>query len=189
MELNNTFYRLPAEEQFERWAAATPPGFRFAVKTPRSITQFGRLDEIATFCERVRALADRLGPILVRLPDARPRDDGFVRLLLDSFDPDLQIALDLRDASWDGVEPLLSEWGAARVGALGESAAFSYLRLRQPPYDEPALRSLADELRGPLRRGGTVYCYFKHEDDPSGPRYAERLLSLVSDDASLPGSR
>jgi uncharacterized protein YecE (DUF72 family) len=137
----------------------------------------------------VRALGDRLGPILVRLPDTRPRDDGFVRLLLDSFDADLQIALDLRDASWDGVEPLLGEWGAVRVGAPLDTAPFSYVRLRQPPYDEPALRALAEELRRPLCAGAAVFCYFKHEDDPSGPRYAERLLALVGDEASLPGSR
>ena len=30
VELNTTGYRLPAEEQFRRWAAATPDGFRFA---------------------------------------------------------------------------------------------------------------------------------------------------------------
>ena len=30
VELNSTFYQLPSEEQFERWAAETPPGFRFA---------------------------------------------------------------------------------------------------------------------------------------------------------------
>ena len=28
VELNTTGYRLPAEEQFERWAEQTPPGFR-----------------------------------------------------------------------------------------------------------------------------------------------------------------
>src|SRR2546423_14156212 len=30
VELNTTGYRLPAEEQFRRWAGQTPAGFRFA---------------------------------------------------------------------------------------------------------------------------------------------------------------
>ena len=34
VELNTTGYRLPAEEQFGRWAEQTPPGFTFAVKLP-----------------------------------------------------------------------------------------------------------------------------------------------------------
>ena len=32
VELNTTGYRLPAEEQFRRWAEQTLPGFRFAPK-------------------------------------------------------------------------------------------------------------------------------------------------------------
>src|SRR5215216_506731 len=47
VELNTTGYRLPAELQFERWAAATPPGFRFAPKLNAL-----RLSEIGTFEER-----------------------------------------------------------------------------------------------------------------------------------------
>jgi uncharacterized protein YecE (DUF72 family) len=143
-----------------------------------SITHFGRIDEIGTFCERLRALGDRLGPVLVRLHDTRPRDDGYVRLLLDSFDPDIAVALDLRDPSWDGVEPLLSEWGAVRVGALAAEAPFRYLRLRQPPYDDEALSSWADRLRPLLEAGVVVYCYFRHEKEPTAPRYAERLRAL-----------
>jgi uncharacterized protein YecE (DUF72 family) len=179
VELNNTFYRLPAHEQFERWAAATPAGFRFAVKMTRSITYWGRVDEVATFSESVRALGNRLGPILVRLHDTRPRDDGFLRLLLDSIDPQLEVALDLRDPSWDGVEPLLEGRNAVRVGQLESGAAFRYLRLREPPYDDEALRAWAERIRPLVARGIAVHCYFKHEDEPTAPRYAERLMALI----------
>jgi uncharacterized protein YecE (DUF72 family) len=179
VELNNTFYRLPAEGQFERWAAATPLGFRFAVKMTMSITHWGRLDEVSTFCERIRSLGDRLGPVLVRVHDTRPRDDGFLRLLLDSMDADLRVALDLRDPSWDGVEPLLAEWPAVRVNQLDGPAPFRYLRFRDPPYDDEALSGWADRLRPLLAEGLDVYCFFRHEDEPTAPRYAERLRELV----------
>src|SRR6476619_5871799 len=53
VELNTTGYRLPAEEQFARWASQTPDGFRFAVKMP-----LGRLDRVGTFIERVGLLGD-----------------------------------------------------------------------------------------------------------------------------------
>ena len=181
VELNNTFYRLPSEAQFERWAAATPPGFRFAVKMPMSISIFGRLDQVGTFCERVRALGDRLGPVLARLGDGRPRDDGFLRLLLDSLDADLQVAFDFRDPSWDGVEPILDEAGAVRVNALEAAPRFRYLRLREPPYDEAALASLARRLHPLLADGIAAYCYFKHEDEPTAPAYAARLAEMVQE--------
>jgi uncharacterized protein YecE (DUF72 family) len=179
VELNNTFYRLPAEAQFERWAQATPRGFRFAVKMPMAITHWGRLDEIGTFSERVRTLGERLGPILVRPHDTRPRDDGFLRLVLDSLDPGFDVALDLRDPSWDGVEPLLAGWPAVRVNQLEAPAGFRYLRFREPPYDDHALEASAERIRGFLAAGLRVYCYFRHEDEPTAPRYAERLRELV----------
>jgi uncharacterized protein YecE (DUF72 family) len=180
VELNNTFYRLPAETSFRRWAETTPEGFRFAVKMTQSITHWGRLDDVGTFCERVRLLGDRLGPILVRLPDSRPRDDGFIQLLLGSVDPEFRLGFDLRDPSWDGVEPLLAEGGAVRVNAFDGDAPFRYVRLRDPPYDDASLASWAERV-AQLAAGGTdVYCYFKHEEEPTAPRYARRLLELAS---------
>jgi uncharacterized protein YecE (DUF72 family) len=180
VELNNTFYRLPSEEQFGRWAQATPADFRFAVKMTMSITHFGRLDELGTFCERVSVLGERLGPILVRPPDSRPRDEGWLKLMLDSVDPALRLAFDLRHPSWGGVEKGLAAAGAVRVNAEDELARLRYLRLREPPYDDGALRDLAARVRSAVEAGADVYCYFKHEDEPSGPRYARRLLELAS---------
>jgi uncharacterized protein YecE (DUF72 family) len=180
VELNNTFYRLPAEEQFRRWAAATPPGFHFAVKMPMAITIFGRLHQIGTFAERIGALGDRLGPVLVRLGDGRPRDDGLLRLLLDSLDPALRVAIDARHESWVGADPVLDAQGAVRVNALESGAPFRYLRLREPPYDEAALSSWAERIGPLIANGVDVYVYFKHEDEPTGPLYAECLLELVS---------
>jgi uncharacterized protein YecE (DUF72 family) len=174
VELNNTFYKLPSEEQVRAWAERTPVDFRFAVKMSRRITHFGGLGLISTFCERIRLLGDRLGPILVQLPPNRTRDEGLLRLLLDSLDPDLEYAFEFRHESWDEVEV------PVRVNALDGDASFRYLRLREPPYGERELRAWAERLR-PLLDGGTrVYCYFKHEDEPTAPQYAERLAQLVS---------
>ncbi|MGI8420974.1 MAG: DUF72 domain-containing protein [Gaiellaceae bacterium] len=170
VELNTSSYRLPSQEQFERWAAQVPDGFRFAVKMTKRITHFGRLDGLPTFCERVRALGDRLGPILVQLPETRPRDDGFLRLLLDSLDPELAYAFEFRHPSWAE-----AEFGP-KVNALDGETPFRYLRLREPPYDEAQLKALAAQIRAQTVQ---VYAYFKHEDEPTAPDYAARLAALV----------
>ena len=176
VELNATFYRLPSEAQLETWAAETPPGFRFAVKMTRRVTHEGRLELIPTFCERVRALGDRLGPILVQLPPSRPRDDALLRLYLGSLDPELRYAFEFRHPSWEGVEL----GPHARVGSVEGGAPFRYLRLREPPYDDRALAAWAERLRPLLAQGIEVYAYFKHEDEPDAPRYAARLARLVT---------
>src|SRR5205809_333652 len=79
VELNTTGYRLPAEEQFRRWAKQTPAGFRFA---PKLAGNRPRL--LQDFASRVRELGDRLGP--VRLQLIRARDEGMVELILGSVD-------------------------------------------------------------------------------------------------------
>jgi uncharacterized protein YecE (DUF72 family) len=176
VELNATFYRLPSEKQLAAWAEQTPPEFRFAVKMNRRITHGGRLELLATFNERVRLLGDRLGPILVQLPPSRPRDDGLLRLYLDSLDPELRYAFEFRHDSWERAD-LGPHVG---VSSLEGDAPFRYLRLRDPPYDEEALVEWAGRIRPLLERGVETYVYFKHEDEPEAPRYAQRLLELVT---------
>ena len=169
VELNSTGYRLPSEEIFGRWAAAVPDGFRFSVKAPpRALRDF------ATFEERVRLLGDRLGP--VRVVVESPRDDGLLALLLGSTD--LRVALDLRDESWDGVDVS----PAVRVGDWDADAPFRYLRFRDPPYSEEELAAIAARVRAALADGIEVFAYFRHEDAPTAPAYASRLLELVRSD-------
>jgi uncharacterized protein YecE (DUF72 family) len=167
VELNTTGYRLPEEERFRRWAEETPEGFRFAVKMPHP-------NRLGVFTERVRALGERLGPVRIVVQQAR--DAAVLARLLDSLDPALQWALDFRHESWAGVET----GRAAVIDALDGEAGFRYVRLREPPYDEAALQAWADRLRPVLAEGIDVYAYFKHEDEPTAPAYAARLLELAS---------
>jgi uncharacterized protein YecE (DUF72 family) len=173
VELNNSFYRLPSEGQFESWAARTPPGFKFAVKMSRQITHFGRFDLIPTFCERVRILGDRLGPVRLQFSENRQRDDGMLALVLDSLDPELDYAFDFRHESWDTASI------PVRVNELDADASFRYLRFRDPPYDDAALAALAERIRPLLADGVRVFAYFRHEDEPTAPAYALRLLELL----------
>jgi uncharacterized protein YecE (DUF72 family) len=178
VELNTTFYRLPAEAQFERWAAQTPPDFRFALTMTRGATSFGRVEGIPAFVQTAGVLGERLGPVRIKVPQAR--DDGFLLLLLDSLSPELRWVLDFRHESWSApdVDERLAERGVARVDSI-EGAPFAYLRLRETPYDDAALAAAADAISPVLEHGKDVYCYFRHEDEPTAPRYAERLLELA----------
>jgi uncharacterized protein YecE (DUF72 family) len=169
VELNSTGYRLPGEEQFSRWADTVPDGFTFAVKAPPRT-----LRDVATFEERVRRLGDRLGP--VRVVVESPRDDGLLALLLGSTD--LRVALDLRDESWDGVDVA----PAVRVNDWETDAPFRYLRFREPPHSEEELAEIGGRIVPLLAAGVDVFAYFRHEDAPTAPLYAARLLELVRGD-------
>jgi uncharacterized protein YecE (DUF72 family) len=170
VELNTTGYRLPAEEQFARWAEQTPAGFTFSPKLAGNRPRI-----VAEFAARVRRLGDRLGPTRVQLISAR--DEGMLQLILGSLDPELPVAFDLEHESWDGIEPQLAVAGAVRVNDLEHEAPFRYVRFRDPPYSDEELRAWAERLR---KVEEPVYAYFRHEDEPTAPRYAELLLELVA---------
>ena len=170
VELNTTGYRLPAEDQFRRWAGQVPDGFEFAPKLPGH-----RLRGIDEFAARVRLLGGSLGPVRVSLKNAR--DEGLLELLLGSLDPGLRLAFDLEHPSWNCSEERLAAAGAVRVNDLDHPAPFRYLRLRKPPYGDDALQALEERVR---QLSEPVYVYFRHEDAPTAPAYAERLLALTS---------
>jgi uncharacterized protein YecE (DUF72 family) len=162
VELNTTGYRLPPREYFERWAADTPDGFTFAVK----------LQPWRAGAEAVAALGSRLGP--VRVVVEAKHDAKLVERLRSAAVP--MLALDLRHASWDGVDVA----PAVRVNDWDADAPFRYLRFREPPYSDDDLRGLAERI-GPLVSAGVdVFAYFRHEDEPTAPAYAARLLELAT---------
>jgi uncharacterized protein YecE (DUF72 family) len=169
VELNTTGYRLPAEEQFRRWAEQTPSGFVFAPKLPGN-----RARMVGEFSSRVRVLGDRLGPVRVQL--INERDEGMLELLLGSLDPELRLAFDLPHESWQGIEPRLADAGGVRVNDLDHDAPFRYVRFRDPPYTDDDLHEWAERLR---EVDVPLYAYFRHEDEPTAPLYAQKLIDLL----------
>ncbi len=165
VELNTTGYRLPAEDQFRRWAEQVPAGFTFAPKLP-----LYSVERVAPFVERVSLLVGALGPIRVQIQ--QQRDEGLLALLLGSVSPAVRLALDFVHASWAGVEVPRE---VAVVNDFERESAFRYVRLREPPYTDEAIVELAGRLRG----GPESWVFFRHEDAPTAPAYAERLLELL----------
>ena len=160
VELNTTAYRLPTAEQFGRWAAAVPDGFRFAPKLA-----LARPESVSLYLARVTGLGGRLGP--VRVVVQQRRDEGLLAELL-ALSEAFELACDFRHESWAGTAGLV---------LVNDFAAepFRYIRLREPPYSERQLGELAARLRPP------AYVYFRHEDAPAAPGYAQRLRQLLRD--------
>jgi uncharacterized protein YecE (DUF72 family) len=79
IEINGTYYGAQKAATYARWAAETPPGFIFSLKSPRYITESKRLADtekgVSGFVHGGLAeMGDRLGPILWQLPPSRPFD-------------------------------------------------------------------------------------------------------------------
>jgi uncharacterized protein YecE (DUF72 family) len=124
VEVNSSFYRPHQRTTYERWAQATPAGFRFSVKMPRTITHFARLNNCSAMLDRfvaeVMGLGEKLGVLLVQLAPKLAFDEAVV----DRFFRDVQACIEVPVAlepamRWfsPGMEEWLAERRIARVAA------------------------------------------------------------------------
>ena len=110
IEINGTYYSSFKPESFAKWAAATPDGFKFAVKASRfSTNRRVRADgapSIAIFLgQGLAELGDRLGPILWQFMPTKKFDyddfAGFLDLLPGKLEGlALQHCVEVRHASF-----------------------------------------------------------------------------------------
>lgn len=158
-EIDTSFHRGHRVETYARWAAMTPPGFRFAVKLPRSITHDARLRDarapLESFLAEVAGLGERLGVLLVQLPpslryEAEPVRE-FLALLRGLHDG--AVACEPRHASWFSpeAERALAE---ARVSRVAADPA------RTPSASQPG------GWRGPGGDGRGAVLYFRWHGSP-----------------------
>ena len=120
VEVDSTFYAIPAARTVRGWAERTPPDFSFALKLPQEITHENRLrdsaDIAALFFDRARELGPKLGPILMQLgPDFAPSELPALANFLPLIPRDVRVAVEFRQRGWihDGIIALLAEHNVA----------------------------------------------------------------------------
>jgi uncharacterized protein YecE (DUF72 family) len=190
VEINNTFYRMPAEAMLARWAQEVPAAFAFTLKAPRRITHDKRLkeagDDVAEFLRRAGALGDKLGVVLFQLPPFLKKDLPRLRDFLAAVPAGTRLAMEFRNDTWQDEEvyaELRSRDAMLCVTDTDEgdtpfvaTADCGYIRLRRTHYDDAELAAWVARIRShPLRR---AYVYFMHEDEALGTKFAERLNAL-----------
>ena len=173
VEINSSFYRPHQPKTYERWAAATPDTFSFAVKMPRAVTHEARLMNadapLIRLLGAIEHLGDKLGPVLIQLSPSLAFDARIGETFLTAFRAIFsgETALEPRHASWftEAATRLLIDHQIARVAAdpaimpmaaePGGWEGFSYWRLHgsprlyATPCDEARLTALSRKLRPP----------------------------------------
>jgi uncharacterized protein YecE (DUF72 family) len=195
VEINNSFYRMPARTVLVRWAEETPAEFTFVLKAPRRITHERRLGDVAEivsyFFDTASALGEKRGPVLFQLPPYFQKDLARLQDFLDVLPTGLKPTLEFRHASWydDEVKEALRARGAALchrdsddpkapAAALSATADWGYLRLRRGDYQDDDLRRWADLIRA--QPWNEAYVFFKHEEEGRGPELAQRFKGVLS---------
>ncbi|HEX4274998.1 MAG TPA: DUF72 domain-containing protein [Bryobacteraceae bacterium] len=208
VELNNTFYKLPAPASLSAWRDSTPEGFHFAVKGSRFLTHMKKLNNaeagLKKFLDAACILGPKLGPILFQLPPNweinLERLDAFLALLPRG----VRCAFEFRNATWNipRTYELLTRYHAAYciydlAGYLSRieiTADFTYVRLHGPggkyqgSYSNAALQEWARKISDWQRALSAVYVYFDNDDSGHAPRDALRLRELACPNRPLPRS-
>ena len=199
VEINNSFYRLPKAEIFDAWREQAPPGFRYAVKANRFLTQAKKLKDCAEPLERMmtpfRHLEGTLGPVLYQLP---PR----FRLNLDRLERFLEIVpkdvinvFEFREPSWhdDSVFMLLERYGASfcahdMPGCTSPRVAvgpIAYIRFHGGlgkywgRYPDERLLDWTDWMSEQARSGRQVWAYFNNDPEAHAIHDAQTLRAMV----------
>ena len=202
-EVNATFYRQQSAGAMERWAAAVPPAFRFAVKAHRRLTYRRRLapdPEIEAaageFIASLAPLGAKLGCVLLQVPEFIERDEAALAGLVQLRPGDLPFACELHHESWRGeevAESLAAHGGTVCLreeqGTVPEAlppGRVAYVRLKAERYGDEA----RDGLRELFEREAAVrdvYVFARHKDVPSGdPHTGVGLASWLTEGSASP---
>jgi uncharacterized protein YecE (DUF72 family) len=196
VEVNNSFYRIPAERVLATWAEQVPQAFRFVLKASRRVTHNNRLTDedgsLAYFLRAANPLGDRLGPTLFQLPPTFKKDVDRLGTFLAVLPRRWVAAIEFRHPSWfvSEVYDLLRERDVALVAVdedeaqgtgspLVPTASWGYLRLRRTTYDRTALEGWVHQIEGqPWKE---TYVFLKHEDgSPTGPAAASQIGEILT---------
>ncbi len=192
VEINNTFYRMPAGHVLAGWVEQVPTGFTFVLKAPQRITHQKRLKDAGEpldfFLRTARVLGTALGPVLFQLPPNLKKDAERLHGFLALLPGDVRAAFEFRHASWldDEVYDALRARNIALCIAdtleettpLVSTADWGYLRLRREQYEEQDLTAWAARMA--LQTWSDAFVFFKHEDAGTGPRLARRFATLFA---------
>lgn len=198
LEINGSFYRMPADKAVAAWKDQTPEDFVFAWKASRFITHNKKLndphDPLAWMFERARGLGDKLGPVLFQLPPNLHCSLDRLETFLKALRWKERYVIEFRHDSWysDEVLDLLKARGVALClsdhhdapSPWEVTADFVYLRAHGPGgryhgrYGEKALSEWADRIRT-WRRDRDVFVYFDNDQKSAAPRDAEQLTALL----------
>jgi uncharacterized protein YecE (DUF72 family) len=190
VEINNTFYRMPAPSMLEKWSGQVAQGFEFTLKSPRRITHDMRLQDVephvAEFVRRAGTLGPKLGILLFQLPPYLRKDLPRLATFLAQLPEGKRVAVEFRHDSWqdDEVYDTLRAHGAILCVTdtdTGDTpyvvtASEGYVRLRRTHYDDADLGGWVERIAS--QNVARTYVYFMHEDFALGTKFGLRLNEL-----------
>jgi uncharacterized protein YecE (DUF72 family) len=199
VELNNTFYHLPKESTFEKWARQSPDDFVFCVKASRYITHVKKLNEpkdsVGKFMSRAQKLGDKLGPVLYQIPPNLHKNAERLEEFLKVLPQGVENFVEFRHKSWlcDEIYKLLDEYN---VGFCIHDLADGwcekvitgkkiYLRFHgasgkyEGSYSDEQLEEWAKWIKKQESKVDHIYAYFNNDVNAQAIKNSRSLSEFV----------
>jgi uncharacterized protein YecE (DUF72 family) len=200
VEINNSFYRLPAASALELWCRQTQPDFCFAVKASRYITHNRKLKDpqnaVDKFLVVIEKLERRLGPILFPLPPSWKVNVERLNEFLSGLPRGHRYVFEFRHESWNTAEvyDVLRRHNAAFCiyelagfqSPLEITADFTYVRLHGPgnkyqgDYSKSILHAWAERIEQWGKHLRHIFVYFDNDQAGFAAKNALELKSMVA---------
>lgn len=206
VEIDATFYRIPAPSTVQKWVDTTPDHFLFAAKFPRTVTHEGepaqRVDEAGRFIDVIRGLGSKLGPLLLQFPYGfKPDEFSLLEAIVNAIPDGLHVSVELRNKKWltDDLYNLLTRQNISlclidhpwmpRLSV--QTGPFQYIRLlgdrKKIESDFSFVREEREDdlvhwrevIKGAAQQGTDVFIYINNHYTGHSPTTARRLIELV----------
>ena len=186
VEGNTTFYSVPDSETISRWAEETPPGFKFCLKLPKTLTHNHLLKPLLPgalkFLEQMQGLGDRLGPLFAQLPPSySPANFDDLAGFLEGWADTSPLAVEVRHLDW------FKEPHSSRLNALLKDLNVGRVLLdTRPIYNAPDDPQIGSERRKPnvplqpiVTAPFSLIRFISHPDLEMNQVYLEEWVRIV----------
>ena len=213
VELDTTFHATPPVERFRRWADVTPAGFRFCLKTPRTVTHEVAPDRaigpMREFLDNaIGGLGDKIGVVAIQFPPHFEADQSAsLEKFLAALPREIRFAVELRNRTWGTQRTLelLREYRCCLVAAeyltkpakihvttdflyvrcIGEHERFAKLDHEQIDVSE-SLKWWQGQIEGAAEQVDTAWTFFNNDYSGYAVATCNRFKALVGEPVKEP---
>jgi len=200
LELNVTFYRFPQVAMLKNWYDRSPADFTFAVKAPRAITHFKKLNDCDKFFQDFyqtveKGLKEKAACILFQFPPNFCYTENHLKKIVSNLYKQFSNVVEFRHSSWwnDNVFKTLEQNKITFCGMSHPSlpdkvianSPLLYYRMHGVPdlyrssYSNAYLQKIIREIKL-FARVKNAFIYFNNDYDAVAIRNADEMKAIVN---------
>lgn len=199
IELNVTFYRFPQVTVLKNWYEKSPADFSFAVKAPRLITHYKKMNDCEHLLDNfyntvAEGLKEKAACILFQFPPQFEYTEERLEKIIDNLNPAFPNVVEFRNSDW-WHEKIYKKLAKNKITFSGMShpslpetvianTSLLYYRMHGVPrlyhssYSTEFLKKVTEEIKS-FAEVKKAFIYFNNDFDGVGIENAKEMEKMV----------